>query len=200
MRLQMIVSNMLKHKFGQPLPNCLINKVAKLSTLVTSYLQYKIIEFLQPHPGYENDDGFQPRGSISWVLLEDGDKARDILGEFHSKVLRQCDAGNPLFAVLNELILKGVVVQTPFEPCNGDVMLGLSENLTKRQAAYEERRGLIIKGAAALGLRARWNEDGTGRLQEPGNNIVVAAGPVWELLRYLNKVEHSVLERPQLLN
>ena len=46
-------------------------------------------------------------------------------------------------AIVAELVEKGTIVQTPYEPRNGDVMLGLPDNLPVRKAAHEERKKLI---------------------------------------------------------
>ncbi len=160
------------------------------NALVSSYLHYRIVEFLQPHPGYQNDDGFQPRGIAESMF--DGDSCdRKFIAE----------AGkSSLMEVLAELIANGEVIETPFEPANGDVMLGLPENLGKRKAAYEERKCLIAEGAARWGLRAKWNADGTGWLETPGGAIVKADSSVWDLLSCLNNEALDELEFPELLN
>jgi hypothetical protein len=154
--------------------------------LVNAYLRYKIIEFLQPHPYYGYDDGFQPLRLIG-EAIESDERSEEILADSDDGVLVEA---------LGELISAGAVIQTPFEPTNGDVMLGLAENLGKRHAAYEERKRLIADGAALRGLRAKWNADGTGWLETPNGAIAAPAGSVWDLLSYLN----SEPEAPRLLN
>jgi hypothetical protein len=160
------------------------------SALVEAFLTYKIVEFLQPHPDYEHDDGFHPRSIIGDAIDRDA-TAQDILA--HA-------GGNPLALVLAGLIKRGAVVETPFEPANGDVMLGLPENLGKRKAAFEERKSLIVENAGKLGLRVMWNEDGTGSIETPSGIVVLVAGSVWDLLSYLNNVAASAREVPHALN
>jgi len=160
------------------------------SALSAAYLRYKIVEFLQPHPSYKFDDGFQPQ-SIIGCAIECDQSAPKPPAEVE---------GNALIAVLTELVESGEVIFTPYEPANGDFMLGLPENLGKRDAAYEERKWLIVEGAAKCGLRAKWNEDGTGWLEFPGGALARPAGPVWDLLSYLNNAPVHVAEMPQLLN
>ncbi|MGO8955219.1 MAG: hypothetical protein ACLPWS_03935 [Rhodomicrobium sp.] len=160
------------------------------SALATSYLQYKIVEFLQPNPAYTCDDGFQPQSIIA-CAIECDCSARKPLAEA---------GGNSLIAVLTELIESGAVILTPYEPANGDFMLGLPENLGKRKAAYEERKWMIIEGAAKQGLHAKWNEDGTGWLETPGGTMAEPVGSVWELLSYLNNPPANLAELPELLN
>ncbi|MGO9171629.1 MAG: hypothetical protein ACLP7P_06650 [Rhodomicrobium sp.] len=159
------------------------------SALSTAYLRYKIVEFLQPHPSYEYDDGFQPQSIIGYAIECDC-STRQLVAEVE---------GNSLIAVLTELIESGEVILTPYEPANGDFMLGLPENLGKRKAAHEERKWLIVEGAARCGLRVKWNEDGTGWLETPDGAIAGPAGSVWDLLSYLNNPP-AAAELPQLLN
>jgi len=160
------------------------------SALSNAYLRYKLVEFLQPHPSYKYDDGFQPQ-SIIGCAVECDCSAGNLLEEVE---------GNSLIAVLAELIESGDVILTPYEPANGDFMLGLPENLGKRKAAHEERKWLIVEGAARCGLRAKWNEDGTGWLETPGGAIAGPAGSVWDLLSYLNDPAFCAAELPQLPN
>jgi len=161
--------------------------------LAISYFTYKIIEALQPHPGYKSDDGFQPRKLLYRFVCED--KAAP------QEVFRACDSGKCLLiAVLFGLIATGAVIETAFEPCNGDVMLGLRENLGKRQQAYEERRTLISEGAARNGLQAKWNEDGTGWIETPSGHIVKASGSVWDLLSHVDAIAATWAKRPQAVH
>ncbi len=167
-----------------------LNPEEKHGALVTAFLKYKIVEFLQPHPGYKHDDGFQPRSIIGGAIESDS-TAQDILAGA---------AGDPLADVLAGLIKTGAVIETPFESANGDVMLGLPENLGKRKAALEERRSLVVESAAQLGLRAVWNQDGTGSIETRSGIVTEAAGSVWDLLSYLNTAAVSAHEVPRMLN
>ena len=152
------------------------------SALAKSYLKFKLIEALQPHPAYDNDDGFQPL----WVVRSlkfDGDRlGRENLAEF-------ADAEAPIMAIVDELVQEDIVVKTQFEPCNGDVMLGLRENLPRRQAAHEERRAIVENLAASYRHTLGWNEDGTGWLQPPRQNSSEVSGSIWDLLSYLHAIE-----------
>jgi len=161
--------------------------------LAICYFTYKIIEALQPHPGYKSDDGFQPRKLLYRFVCENEAAPRE--------VFRPCETGKcPLITVLIGLTARGAVIETAFEPCNGDVMLGLRENLGKRLQAYEERRSLISEGAARNGLQAKWNEDGTGWIETPSGQIVKACGSVWDLLSYLKTIATIRAEGPQVLH
>ncbi len=103
-------------------------------------------------------------------------------------------------SIVAEFIEKGIIVQTPYEPCNGDVMLGLCENLPRRQAAHEERKRLIEELAAKYGHRAGWNEDGSGWLSTSCRDCGGVCGSVWDLLSYLRGLEQSITKRPRTLN
>ena len=163
------------------------------SALAKSYLQYKIIEALQPHPAYETDDGFHPRCVICSMSLHDDLRAQDALAELGASDVT-------LIGVIAELVENGTITQTAYEPCYGDVMLGLPENLDIRRKAHQERINLVIQEAAQFGLRAEWNDDGTGWLETPGGHVAQPPGPIWELLSYLDNVATSVTERPHALN
>ncbi len=122
------------------------------SALVNAYLQYRLVFALQPHPAYEHDDGFCPR----WVI--DKDIGADTLGD---KFLGEIGKAQ-LDSVLAELIERGEIVRTSYEPANGDYTLGLSANLSKREAAHKERKMLALSLSAKYGHNVNWNEDGTG--------------------------------------
>ncbi len=162
----------------------------EVSALLAAYLQYKIVEFLQPHTGYEFDDGFQPC-SIIGCAIECDQKAQKLLAGAGETALNE---------VLAAMIENGSVILTPYEPANGDCMLGLPENLGKRKAAFEERKNMIIESATRVSLTAKWNEDGTGWLETPGGLIVEPAGSVWDLLSCLNNAEADETKRPERLN
>jgi hypothetical protein len=118
-------------------PNC--------GALSFSYLQFKVIEALQPHPAYEIDDGFQPLGVIQRMTFAGDRKAKTALSE-----LRR--AGFSLLDIVDDLVAKGMVVKTEYEPCNGDVMVGLAANLPMREAAHVERKKLIRTIASSIAL------------------------------------------------
>ena len=166
-------------------PNC--------SALSFSYLQFKVIEALQPHPGYESDDGFQPLGVIQCMTFDGDKKAKTALSE-----LRR--AGFSLLDIIDELVAKGMVVKTEFEPCNGDLMVGLTANLTMREAAHVERKKLIRNIACKYRLVLQWNEDGTGSLITSAGHMVQPSGSVWALLSCLYTIKDSVVNRPKSLN
>ena len=163
------------------------------SALAKSYLQYKIIEALQPHPAYETDDGFHPRCVVCSMSLHDDLKARAALAELGG-------SNFTLIGVIAELVENGTIMQTAYEPCYGDVMLGLPENLGIRRNAHQERINLVIQEAAQFGLNARWNDDGTGWLETSGGDVAQPPALIWELLSYLDDVATSVTERPHALN
>jgi len=166
-------------------PNC--------GALSFSYLQFKVIEALQPHPGYESDDGFQPLGVIQCMTFDGDKKAKTALSE-----LRR--AGFSLLDIIDELVAKGMVVKTEFEPCNGDLMVGLTANLTMREAAHVERKKLIRNIACKYRLVLQWNEDGTGSLITSAGHMVQPSGSVWALLSCLYTIKDSVVNRPKSLN
>ena len=124
-----------------------------IKNLVGAGRQYRIIEALQPHASYEFDDGFQPLGIISTLRFDDEAGAEEALAEFSGRQ-------PPVMSIVAEFIEKGIIIQTPFEPWNGDVMLGLREFLPRRRAAHDERKRLIEELAAKYNHRAGWNEDG----------------------------------------
>lgn len=165
-------------------------KPVKCSALARSFLQYKIIEALQPHPAYDSDDGFQPLCVIRSLKVDDDPKARQALAEFRTRDL-------PLMTIVAELVENGTVVQTPYEPWNGDVMLGLPEHLPARDAAHEERKKLIADLAEKYGHRIGWNEDGTGWLAPPCGKRAHICGSVWDLLSYLSAIELTSRKRPR---
>ena len=113
------------------------------------------------------------------------------------RIPRPRAAGMPIVA---EFVEKGTIVQTPYEPWNGDVMLGLPEHLPARKAAHEERKKLVACLAAKYGHRAGWNEDGTGWLASPCQNCAQICGSVWDLLSYLSAIEPGAGKRPRSLN
>jgi hypothetical protein len=166
-------------------PNC--------SALSFSYLQFKVIEALQPHPAYECDDGFQPLGVILCMTFDGDRKAKTALSE-----LRR--AGFSLLDIVDELVAKGMVVKTEYEPCNGDVMVGLAANLPMREAAHVERKKLIRNIACKYRLVLQWNEDGTGSLITSAGHMVQPSGSVWALLSCLYTIKDSVANRPKSLN
>jgi hypothetical protein len=166
---------------------------AGCSTLARHYLQYKIIEALQPHSSYKFDDGFQPLGLISTMRFDGEHGAEEALEEFSGRQ-------PPVMAIVAEFIEKGVVVQTSFEPVNGDVMLGLREYLPRRRAAHKERIKLIEELAAKYDHRVGWNKDGTGWLAASCQHCGDVGGSVWDLLSYLRGLEQSVTKRPRTLN
>ncbi len=163
------------------------------STLARHYLQYRIIEALQPHASYEFDDGFQPLGIISTLRFDDEAGAEEALAEFSGRQ-------PPVMSIVAEFIEKGIIIQTPFEPWNGDVMLGLREFLPRRRAAHDERKRLIEELAAKYNHRAGWNEDGSGWLAASCQSCGDISGSVWDLLSYLRGMEQSVGKRPRTLN
>jgi hypothetical protein len=163
------------------------------SILARHYLQYKIIEALQPHPSYKCDDGFQPLGVISGLRFDGEPGAGEALAEFRGRL-------PPVMSIVAEFIEKGIVVQTPYEPWNGDVMVGLRQYLPLRQAAHEERKRLIEELAARYDHRCGWNEDGSGWLIPSCKNCGGIYGSVWDLLSYLRGLEQSVAKRPRTLN
>ncbi len=168
-------------------------QAAKCSPFARAYLEYRIIEALQPHPAYESDDGFQPLWIIRSLRFDDDPRADQALAEFRGREL-------PIMAIVAEFLEKGIVVQTPYEPCNGDVMLGLTEHLPVRKAAHEERKRLIACLAEKFGHRAGWNEDGTGWLASPCAKCADICGSVWDLLSYLSAIELGVTKRRRSLN
>jgi hypothetical protein len=167
------------------MPNC--------SALSFSYLQYKVIEALQPHPGYESDDGFQPLGVIQCMTFDGDRKAKTALAE-----LRR--AGFSLLDIVDDLVARGMVVKTEYEPCNGDVMIGLTPNLPMREVAHVERKKLIRNIACKYRLVLQWNEDGTGSLITSAGHMVQPSGSVWALLSCLYTIKDSVANRPKSLN
>ena len=166
-------------------PNC--------GALSFSYLQFKVIEALQPHPAYEIDDGFQPLGVIQRMTFAGDRKANRALSE-----LRR--AGFSLLDIVDDLVAKGMVVKTGYEPCNGDVMVGLAANLPMREAAHVERKKLIRNIACKYRLVLQWNEDGTGSLITSSGHMVEPSGSVWALLSCLYTIKDSVANRPKSLN
>jgi hypothetical protein len=168
-------------------------QAAKCSPLAQAYLQYRILDALQPHPAYDSDDGFQPLWIIRSLRFDDDPRAAQALAEFGGREL-------PIMPIVSGFLEKGTVVQTAFEPWNGDVMLGLPEYLPVRNAAHEERKKLIACLAAKFGHSAGWNEDGTGWLASPCRNCAEICGSVWDLLSYLSAIELSVAKRPRALN
>ena len=169
------------------------SQAIKCSALARSYLEYRIIEALQPHPAYESDDGFQPLWIIRSLKFDDDPRAGDALAEFGGGDL-------PVMPVVAEFVEKGIVVQTPYEPWNGDVMLGLPEFLPMRKAAHEERKKLVAGLAEKYGHRTGWNEDGTGWLASPCRNCAQICGSVWDLLSYLTAIEIGPGKRPRALH
>jgi hypothetical protein len=167
-------------------------QAAGRSDLANFYLQYKIIEALQPHSNYKFDDGFQPRGIISTLQLDGEPGADQALREFRGKP--------PIMAIVAELMEKGIVVQTPYEPRNGDVMLGLRDNLPLREAAHRERKKLIETLAKKFDHRLGWDEDGTGWLALSWRKCAGVRGSVWDLLSYLRALELSVPKGPRTIN
>jgi len=167
--------------------------IARCSTLFEAYLQFKIIEALQPHPAYDNDDGFQPLGVILALNFKGDRKAKKARTQLEA-------AGLSLLDVLGSLEKRGIVVRTGYEPQNGDVMVGLTENLPKREAADCERRSIVSNLAHKYGLHPRWYEDGTGSLETPSGDIVQPAGCIWTLLSSLYEINESVSKRPSNLN
>ncbi len=165
----------------------------KPSAIATAYLQFKIIEALQPHPAYENDDGFQPLEVVLSISRDTDRNARMAIAEFEAR-------GLSLLTVLEDLVAKGIVVKTGYEPRNGDIMIGLSENLGKRDAAECERTKIIADLAHKHGLRARWNNDGTGSLETSSGDIVQPAGCIWTLLSSLYDINDGITERPSVLH
>ncbi len=168
-------------------------QAAKCSALARSYLQYRIIEALQPHPAYESDDGFQPLWIIRSLRFDDDPRAREALAEFGGREL-------PIMPIVAEFVEKGTIVQTPYEPWNGDVMLGLPEFLPVRKAAHEERKKLVACLAEKYGHSTGWNEDGTGWLTSPCRSCDEICGSVWDLLSYLSAIELGTGKRPSSLN
>jgi hypothetical protein len=166
-------------------PNC--------SALSFSYLQFKVIEAVQPHPAYELDDGFQPLGVIQHMTFAGDRKAKRALSEL-------CRAGFALLDIVDDLVAKGMVVKTEYEPCNGDVMVGLAANLPMREAAHVERKKLIRNIACKYRLVLQWNEDGTGSLITSSGHMVEPSGSVWALLSCLYTIRDSVANRPESLN
>jgi len=166
-------------------PNC--------GALSFSYLQFKVIEAVQPHPAYELDDGFQPLGVIQRLTFAGDRKAETALSE-----LRR--AGFSLLDIVDDLVAKGMVVKTEYEPCNGDVMVGLAANLPMREAAHVERKKLIRNIACKYRLVLQWNEDGTGSLITSAGHMVEPSGSVWALLSCLYTIRDSVANRPKSLN
>jgi hypothetical protein len=166
-------------------PNC--------GALSFSYLQFKVIEALQPHPAYEIDDGFQPLAVIQRMTFAGDRRAQTALSE-----LRR--AGFSLLDIVDDLVAKGMVVKTEYEPCNGDAMVGLAANLPMREAAHVERKKLIRTIACKYRLVLQWNEDGTGSLITSAGHTVEASGSVWTLLSYLYTIKDSVANRPKSLN
>ncbi len=166
-------------------PNC--------GALSFSYLQFKVIEALQPHPAYESDDGFQPLGVIQRMTFAGDRKAKTALSE-----LRR--AGFSLLDIVDDLVAKGMVVKTEYEPCNGDAMVGLAANLPMREAAHVERKKLIRTIACKYRLVLQWNEDGTGSLITSAGHMVEPSGSVWALLSCLYTIKDSVANRPKSLN
>ena len=162
-------------------PNC--------SALSFSYLQFKVIEAVQPHPAYELDDGFQPLGVIQRMTFAGDRKAKRAISEL-------CRAGFALLDIVDDLVAKGMVVKTEYEPCNGDVMVGLAANLPMREAAHVERKKLIRNIACKYRLVLQWNEDGTGSLITSSGHMVEPSGSVWALLSCLYTIRDSVANRP----
>jgi len=158
-----------------------------------SYLQFKVVEALQPHPAYESDDGFQPLGVILSMSFGEERKATKALAELHG-------AGLSLADIVDDLVARDMVVKTGYEACNGDAMIGLAANLPKREAAHLERRKLIGTFAAKYSLLLQWNEDGTGSLLTSAGRRVQPSGSVWTLLSCLYTIENSVAKRPKLLH
>jgi hypothetical protein len=164
------------------------------SALAISYLKYRIIEALQPHPSYTSDDGFQPLYVIRSLKFDDERRGREALAEFAGLDL-------PILEIVAELVESGIIVRTPYEPCNGDVMLGLPEYLPLRKAAHEERKTIIASLAQKYRHAAGWNEDGTGWLAPPRQNFPEKIkGSVWDLLSYLHRIDFTAAERPYALN
>jgi len=167
-------------------------QAASRSDLANFYLQYKVVEALQPHANYAFDDGFQPLGIIS-TLQFNGDAGAD-------QALREFGGKPPIMAVVAELMEKGIVVQTPYEPRNGDIMLGLRDNLPLREAAYQERKKLIETLAIKFDHRFGWEEDGTGWLVPSWRKCAGVRGSVWDLLSYLRALELSVPKGQRTIN
>jgi hypothetical protein len=166
-------------------PNC--------GALSFSYLQFKVVEALQPHPGYEIDDGFQPLGVIQRMTFAGDRKAKRALSELRL-------AGFSLLDIVDDLVAKEMVVKTEYEPCNGDMMVGLAANLPMREAALVERKKLIRTIAGEYRLVLQWNEDGTGSLITSAGHMVEPSGSVWALLSCLYTIKDSVANRPKSLN
>jgi hypothetical protein len=167
------------------MPNC--------SALSFSYLQFKVIEALQPHPAYDSDDGFQPLGVIERMTFDGERKAKKALSELHG-------AGFSLLDIVDSLVARNMVVKTGYEPCNGDVMVGLTANFPMREAALVERKKLIRTIASKYSLLLEWNEDGTGSLITSAGHTVQPSGSVWALLSCLYTIKDSVANRPKSLN
>ncbi len=55
---------------------------AGCSMLARHYLQYRIVEALQPHSSYTSDDGFQPLGLISTLRFDGEHGTEEALAEF----------------------------------------------------------------------------------------------------------------------
>jgi hypothetical protein len=163
------------------------------STLAKAYLKYSIVEALQPHPAYKHDDGYQPLYVVRSMKFDVGRKGRKALAEFRGREI-------PILQVIAELVDRGIVVQTDFEACNGDVMLGLPEYLPLRGKAHEERIGIVESLAQKYQHVAGWNEDGTGWLMPPRRNYAEIRGSIWDLLSYLHAIELIAGETPRLLN
>jgi hypothetical protein len=159
----------------------------KGSALSASYLRFKVIEALQPHPAYEKDDGFQQLSVILSLKFDRDRKAKKALTE-----LRR--SGHKFSTVVDDLVSEGIAVKTGHEPWNGDVMIGLAENLARRPAAHTERKQVIVNLAHKFGLRPRWHADGTGSL-EKASGEVMSAGNVWILLSYLYEIIEAIAKR-----
>jgi hypothetical protein len=166
---------------------------ARCSALAAAYLRFKVVEALQPHPAYANDDGFQPLGVIVSLNFTGDRKARKVREEFMAAKLSLLD-------VVEDLINEGIVVKTAYEPRNGDAMVGLVENLPKREAADRERTRLVADLASKYGLYPRWNRDGTGSLETLSGDIVQPTGCIWTLLSSLYDINEGMSNRKGLLN
>ena len=127
------------------------------------------------------------------MRFDDDPRAREALAEFHGREL-------PILPIVAEFVEKGTIVQTPYEPWNGDVMLGLPEFLPVRKAAHEERKKLVACLAEKYGHSTGWNEDGTGWLTSPCRSCDEICGSVWDLLSYLSAIELGTGKRPRSLN
>ncbi len=163
------------------------------SALAKAYLKFKIVEALQPHSAYKCDDGFQPLYIVRGLKFDDERRGRKLLAEFRGREI-------PIMPIIADLVDKGIVVQTVYEACNGDIMLGLPEYLPLRKEAHLERIAIIEGLAKKYRHAVGWNEDGTGWLTPPKRDYAGIRGSVWDLLSYLHAIEVIAGEPPRSLN